>query len=103
MREGSHEATGKRVARSGRIKYFLQRKCPRPEDRFPVEHQHAVLAALDDECLRSHIHDFTCSAYQIRLIGKHSGFAVIDDENLDVGEGSTHGMRFTMNPALDCC
>src|SRR5437867_3516188 len=59
-------------------------------------------AALDDECLGSHIHNFTCSAHQIRLIGKHSCFAVVDDENIDMREGAFNGIRFALNPEIHC-
>src|SRR5207237_1328257 len=86
--------------RSGRIEYLLERKCRRAEDRFTAKHQSAVLTALDNERLWPHVHNFSRSAHEVWLVGKHSRFGVINDENIDVLYRSLHRLWFALNPEI---
>ena len=52
-----------------------------------AEQDGAVLAALDDQRVRTHFHDLRGGAAQVVLAGEQARFAVVDQQEIPLLEG----------------
>src|SRR5215468_4431842 len=82
--EIAHETSGERVARTGWIVRFFERKCRDGEHTTLVHHHGAVFAALDDERFRAELENVTGGEKEIVLVGELAGFRIIDHQDVNV-------------------
>src|ERR1035437_3727644 len=76
------EAAGEAIARAGRVEDVFQQIARDHEVLALAEQDGAVLAALDHQGVRTHVHDLGGGAAQVVLARKEAGFAVVDQQEV---------------------
>src|SRR5437868_3063434 len=61
-----------------------------------------MLPLLDDEDMRTHLHNHSCRLNEIRMFGQQSRFAVVNDKAVDAGENLLHFIESPFDPEVHC-
>src|SRR5215472_16854075 len=81
-RKVTHESAGETIARSGGIENVFEQVAGNHEVPVAPPEDRAVFSALDDQRVRSHAEDLPGGFLQVRFAGEHTGFAVIDQQEI---------------------
>src|SRR6185312_8215327 len=100
FRQVSDKSTGETIARARGVKYFLQQVPRRNEQRIASEQHGPVLAAFNDECVRAHVQNLLRCLPEVILSGKHSGFTIVDQQEVPIPYGLQQLLPVALNPEI---
>jgi hypothetical protein len=99
-RQVTHEAAGEGVAGPGGIVHHLDRVGRRGEPIRARQEDRSVLAFLDHDDLGSHGEDRPRRPPQIRLAGEIARLAVVQDDDVHLGERAHQGLALAVDPEV---
>ena len=94
------EAAGEAVARAGGIEDILQQVTRGHEVAAVTEEDGTVLAALDDQGTRPHAMDGRRGPAQVVLAGEHTGFGIVDEQEIPLGDGCQQLVAVVLDPVV---
>src|ERR1035437_5491045 len=94
------EAAGEAIARARRVEDVFQQIARDHEVLAAAEQDGAVLAALNDQRVRTHVHNFGGGAARVVLAGKQAGFAVVDQQEVPLLERFQQSRAEIVDPVI---
>src|ERR1035437_7402472 len=94
------EPAGEAIACARRVEDVFQQIARDHEVLAAAEQNGAVLAALDYQRVRTHVHNFGGGAAQVVLARKQAGFAVVDQQEVPLPESFQQRRAEIVDPAI---
>src|SRR5450759_2492076 len=96
----SDEAAGEAIARARRVEDVFQQIARDHEVLALAEQDGAVLAALDHQRVRAHVHNLGGGAAQVVFARKQAGFAVVDQQEVPLLESFQQRRAEIVDPVI---
>src|ERR1022692_3053704 len=94
------EAAGEGIAGAGGVEDVFQQIARHHEVLAAAEQDGAVFAALDDERVRTHFHDYGRGTPQIVFAGKLASLAIVDQQEVPLLQGLQQARAEIVDPVI---